>query len=227
MLRKLTFSVIANSLLIFLLIAMGLYVVIGKNIDLSKLFSQRGKVVSRDLLPKYSPIEIDDLRIGNIPISRSKYFDNQQADWLKDFSFKLKNQTNKKIIFIEVDLDFPETKANGPEMSYRMNFGSVQTDKNSKAMNIENSKPSINFTHENDLLVNLRDKYPEIEKFVESRYSMKEINKLLIRFGVIVFDDGTAWNPASGWYKFNTQESGQSIKIDAPEIIYHKRSNSR
>ena len=228
MLQKSNFSVIANSVLILLLIAMGLYVAIGKNIDISKLFSQRGKVVSRDLLPRYSPIEIDDLRIGDTAISRSKYFDEKRIDWLKDFSFELKNQTNKKIVFIEVDLDFPETKSSGPEMSYRMNFGYLpRPSKDSKTKNIENSNSSINFTRENDIFVSLIDKYSEIEKFIDSRDSMKNINRLLIRFGVVIFEDGTMWSPSSGWYKPNPEFPEQSLKIDPPEIIYNTKNNSQ
>ena len=48
---------------------------------------------------------------------------NAEAEWVKSLSFKLENISNKPIVYLQVNVNFPETRSSGNLMSYGVSFG--------------------------------------------------------------------------------------------------------
>ena len=81
------------------------------------------------------PIEFVGLESDEKEIKQDEKF-VREDDWLKDFTIKFKNISDKPITFISIVLLFPETGPNGQPMSYALNYGSRQSSKNSNKTDI-------------------------------------------------------------------------------------------
>jgi hypothetical protein len=57
--------------------------------------------------------------------SRWAYKFRAGDDWLKDLSLVVRNRTSKNIVYVDVVVGFPETKANGPAIFDDIEFGRI------------------------------------------------------------------------------------------------------
>ncbi|MGH9932544.1 MAG: hypothetical protein ACREA9_25350, partial [Pyrinomonadaceae bacterium] len=107
------------------------------------------------------PLRIVEVKAANKSIRLGEGF-SAGEDWLKNASFTVKNLTDKDIIYIEIDINFPETKSSGNEMSYRLKFGHRPA--------AHDSNPLLNFKPNDDLILSLEgDKYDRLIRFVGER----------------------------------------------------------
>src|SRR6266498_2466966 len=67
-------------------------------------------------------VEFSETKVSQKDVEPGKGFDADD-EWLNKVFVKVRNISNKPIVFLEVGFDFPETKATGSEMSYRVAFG--------------------------------------------------------------------------------------------------------
>ncbi len=68
------------------------------------------------------PLQIVDIKAANKTIRLGESF-NSNNDWLKGLNLKVKNTSEKDIIYVEIDLNFPETQSSGYEMSFPLKLG--------------------------------------------------------------------------------------------------------
>lgn len=107
-------------------------------------------------------------------------------NWLENASFRVKNTSKKEIAYIEIDINFPETKSTGNEMSYRLKFGHRPA--------APDSNRALFFKPDAETILELTvDKYSRLVKFVEERQQIATISKATIRIGFVIFTDGTGW----------------------------------
>lgn len=132
------------------------------------------------------PLEIVDIKAANKTVSLGEQFSGDD-DWLKNASFKVKNVSGKDIIYIEIDLNFPETKASGSEMSYRLKLGH-------RPAAHDVNPPLLLRTNEEAVLGLEGSRYEQLVKFLQERYPISAIRKASIRIGFVIFLDGTGWS---------------------------------
>ena len=147
--------------------------------------SARDKVVEIDNFPN-SPVEIIDLQVKEMNVKLGEKF-KIDDDWLRTIRFKLKNISDKPIIHISMNLDFPETAAE-PRMAYALEFGQKPGARQHKSGPI--------FLIKGDLAsVALSDaQYADLKRFVETKRPLTSINKVLLSVPLVFFSDGTAWS---------------------------------
>lgn len=149
----------------------------------------REKVMETDPPILREPVKIVGLNVGGKSVKFSEKITGDDS-WLKGTKFRLKNVTGKKIVFIELDVNFPETRATGSEMSYRINLGQIP--------NIGHPAAPLSLIPEGELDADIDEKrYANMLKLIQERHSLSDISKALIRVGFVVFDDGTAWSAGS------------------------------
>src|SRR5262245_43264211 len=85
--------------------------------DHEKIFKQR------DFNAK-DPVKITNLATANKPLRLNQGFD-ARSEWLRSMQLQLQNVSQKDIIYIELQFNFPETKSSGNEMSYRVELGNM------------------------------------------------------------------------------------------------------
>ena len=132
-------------------------------------------------------IRITKLKIGSHTREFDEEFD-ESDDWPKRLTLEVENISTKPIVYLQLNLNFPETKASGNIMSYPVVVG---TDPNSTRATSSNKlwrlAPGEKFE------ITLNDDYDKLERFIRIRHRMNEIRRAQVEVGFMVFEDKTAW----------------------------------
>jgi hypothetical protein len=134
-------------------------------------------------------VRVTKLKIGPNSRQFKEEFD-ESDDWLKRFVFEIESMANKPITYLEVNLNFPETKASGNLMSYPIAIG-INPNPNPKAS--PTAQKALRLMPGEKLAITLADDYDKLERFISIRHSINQIHKAQVEVSFIVFDDGTAW----------------------------------
>jgi len=155
------------------------------------------------------PFEISDLSVKEVNILPGQKFNvrtvAESEGWLDNLRFNIKNKWDKQIIFIKIDLEFPETLAPGrPLMKDKLDIGiHPQATGNAKRFGKPLAlNPGEKFTY------TLSEQWlTQIKRFLEQGgFQLANLNKAVIRISNIFFDDGTAWAEGD-WYRHNPNNS--------------------
>jgi len=147
------------------------------------------------------PFELSELSLQNTKINLRQKFSieslieksgGKAEDWLENLKFTLKNTSGKRVIYIAIDLDFPETKMNGPMMVYNqlgMGIPPKATEDQS-----QHTTPLV-FEPDSTLTFTLTAKQLQLIKlFLSSRnFQLADINKVVITVDYLIFEDGMKW----------------------------------
>ena len=150
----------------------------------------RQKVIAKTFT-RNEVVELSEIRVSQKIIDTDKAFD-EDDDWLNKVFLKVKNISNKPIVFLEVALDFPETQATGSEMSYRVVLGQMPGSK------FPQKHDPIFMLPGDALEIPLDQHYAKLKSFVEHRHSIAQITKLELGINFVVFADKTGW--AAGYF---------------------------
>lgn len=145
------------------------------------------KLLEKDPASVKDPANITNIKATKKSVEFGKKFDGDK-DWLKGLELRLKNVSDKEIVYLRVDLNFPETKYTGGEMSFRMDFGRKPGWTNTPQTTI-----SIAPGETVDLILD-EQRYENLTRFVNNGHHIASINKAHVRVGFIAFADGTAWS---------------------------------
>ena len=157
-------------------------------------------------------VEFSEIKVSQQMKEAGKGFDADD-DWLSKTYVKVKNISNKPIVFLEVAFDFPQTKATGSEMSYRVAFGQRPGSK------LPQYHDPIFMPPGESLEIQLDPEYRKLKSFVERRHPITEISKLDLSINFVIFADKTAW--AAGYFlKQDPKDPDHYINIgENPEPI--------
>jgi hypothetical protein len=111
----------------------------------------------------------------------------ESDDWLRKLSFEIQSGAPKPIVYLEMNLNFPETKSSGSMMSFPLKLG-VRPD----IKTANNNKPLLLMPGDK-LNIPVSEYYDKLERFLGTRHAMNQIRKAQIEVGFIIFEDGTAW----------------------------------
>ncbi len=149
------------------------------------------KVVEKHFALQTDPIEVIQPKIKTKAVKLGEAFEGE-SDWLEYVIFKVKNKSDKPITFFQIDLDFPETKATGSIMMHQI-FAGQRPDFKSTLNN-----PPLYLKPGETMEISLKSEYNDIKKHIEMRHpSVENINKLVVRTGDVVFEDGTLYSVGS------------------------------
>ena len=134
-------------------------------------------------------VKFTEVKVGQQDRKLDESF-NAEAEWVKNLSFKLESISDKPIVFLQVNVNFPETRASGNLISYGVSFGQRP------GLKLRNSKPMLLMPGET-LEVSLEMEKDKIYKFVNERQPIESIQKVELEIGFIIFEDKTAWTAGS------------------------------
>ena len=187
-----------------LLVICGTASVAGWSLNLS-LGQSRGKAIGKTFT-RNSVVEFEEIKASGKPLKFDERFDGND-DWIPTIGFKAKNISNKPIVYLAVNINFPETRATlGAMMSFPIEFG---------------QKPDSAFPSQaapmvllpNDTVeINLQDHYPRIKSFIERRLTLKDIRQVDLEVNFVVFDDKTGWS-AGNYYRQDSVNPDRYINI--------------
>ncbi|HEX8565775.1 MAG TPA: hypothetical protein VF648_08895 [Pyrinomonadaceae bacterium] len=154
-------------------------------------------------------IKISELKVSG----KARKFDesfSEDGDWLRDFSFKLENKSGKRIVYLQVNVNFPETRATGNMMSFPIVFGQFPDIDN------QSKHPPLLLNQDNALEVSLNKEYDKLAKFINARSPIEFMRKVELEIGFVVFDDKTAWSGSYLRQDPNNPRRYIGIESDSP-----------
>lgn len=151
-------------------------------------------------------VRVNKLKIGPNGRQFNEEFD-ESDDWLKRFGLEIESIATKPITYIEVNLNFPETKASGNLMSFPIAIGINPNSKPGAP-----AKKALLLSPGEKLEITLDDDYDNLERFLQVRHSMNQIRKAQLEVGFIVFDDGTAWI-AGDFFRPDPNKPGRYLNV--------------
>lgn len=176
------------------------------------------KSITKPFNRKNEPIELTDLKVRDKSINLNQAF-NDEIDWLKNFSFKIKNKSNKAITYVQLDIDFPETKATGNIMMHQIFLGQREDFK----FTLDN--PPLYLQPNGSTDISLASRHDAIKRFIETRKSpIENINKIVIRVGEVMFEDGTLYT-GGGLFRRNPDSNSSEKWIQIPNEQATPQSN--
>lgn len=130
-------------------------------------------------------VELKELKVRGSARKFGEAF-GESGDWLEQISFKVGSVTNKKIVYMSINMFFPETRATGNIMVYPLTFGQLP-----------GAKVNVNAPWElapkGTEDVSLEGKYPAISRFIGHRQDIALLGQIKLEVNFLVFDDGTGW----------------------------------
>jgi len=148
------------------------------------------------------PVKIVSLSAANKPVKIDENFDAGD-DWLRGTQLRLRNVSNKEIVYVEVQFNFPETRSSGHEMSFRAERG------NMPGLPVANTP--LAFKPGDEISITFSDEeYQGLVQFLEPRTKVANLNKSDLKIGFVVFADSTAFGTGV-WFKANPNRKGSWI----------------
>jgi hypothetical protein len=170
--------------------------------------SERPKDKTVEVLsPSDAHVSVIGLKVSGKSREVGTRFDDDE-DWLGRLSLRIRNNTNKAIVGIQMDLFFPETKATGNMMAFPFWFGSdpmvnSQEATEPKRLDIANAV-DVPFTESS---------YVGLKRFIERRHTIRDIHQVRLQIDTIYFEDGSIWSYGS-WVRRDQSDPRRLIPID-------------
>lgn len=161
------------------------------------------KLIERgNLIYASDPIKVSDIKVANKLVKFNEKFEGE-SDWLKGTTFKLKNISNKEIVHVQLNFDFPETTLNGAMMAYQMMLGL-------RPGSIDTSVSALSLPPGAELNVIVDEQmYTNLAKLISHRQPIQAINKVKVRIAFVAFADGTGYGPGGTFYRQDTNNPRQ------------------
>jgi hypothetical protein len=131
-------------------------------------------------------VEFTEIKVSQNGVTPGKAFDADD-EWLNKGFVKVKNISDKPIVYLSVSFNFPETKETGPVMSYRVVFGQ------SPGSKFPQKHDPIFMLPGDTLEIPLDKHYTDLKSFIERRHRIRDIHKLELEIGFVIFADKTCW----------------------------------
>jgi hypothetical protein len=107
---------------VLILVTLLLWVSLPASSSAISLIQGSEKSIQRLESYKNEPLRLMEIKAAQKSVKPGEKFTGNE-DWLKDTSLTLRNVLGKPVVFIEIDLNMPETKASGNEMSFPLRLG--------------------------------------------------------------------------------------------------------
>ncbi|HYY56970.1 MAG TPA: hypothetical protein VE842_06520 [Pyrinomonadaceae bacterium] len=143
------------------------------------------------------PVEILDVQVKNLQgIKQSIKFGSKfvgNEDWLRGLTLKLKNNSGKSIVYMEVYVYIPVPGSPTLDYAVRMhiNYGRMPL----SPEDLTNDSAPKRVLNDKEFILTLSDQdYQAYKGLVKEKHGSDSFDNAKVRIGMIVFDDGTAWD---------------------------------
>lgn len=181
------------------------------------------KTIERKDFPN-EPFRLGNLSVKGMRVSTGSKFSARLSaetgggtaeEWIENLTFTLQNTSSRRMTYINLELDFPETAMNGPMMVY-----------NQLGIGIHPKAIADSARHNKELALAPGDTYTfslsaeqlkRIDEFLAHRnFKLSDLNQTTIRIDHIIFDDGVKWSQGDE-YKPNPAAPGgyERVKLSS------------
>lgn len=184
--------------------------------------SQRSdeKTIERKDFPN-EPFRFGDLSVKKVRIiPREKFSAKAIAesggghvdDWIEGLTFTIKNVSNKRMTYINVEMDFPETTVNGAMMVY--NQLGIGIHPKAFGDRLKYGTPLALDSGDTTTFHFAPERMSLVKEFLASRdIQLGDLNLVTIRIDYVIFDDGMKWSQGD-LYKLNPAARGGYERVN-------------
>jgi hypothetical protein len=123
---------------------------------------------------------------GDVNISKKFLDDN---DWLKGLTFRLENISDKNIVFVRLEVEFPRSD-DVPPLVFDLQYGAGLLPNDSPPAN-----PVIPIKPGEDVVLSLSDAdYEALQHLLGGLKYPQSIKHAILDINMVIFDDGIMWN---------------------------------
>ena len=140
---------------------------------------------------KNEPIQLVSSEIGNKIVN----FGSQtlgsvlaNKDWLNSLKLNLKNISNRKIVYVEIELEIEATGKMKYPLRVPLKFGELPMSDNAN-----NESPRILQPNESVKIFLKPSTLNSLTQFLQGN-EVNDVQRIKIHFEVVVFEDGTGWS---------------------------------
>lgn len=176
------------------------------------------KLIKTDALskPEDEPIIITNVKLGPHDVNLNAPFEDEDDEWIRNLSFKLRNHSTKNVTYIGVNVFIPgETNGTVPGMVQQFRFGQQPGSPNL-------TNPSVLITPGEAIDVSIpATKYQSIKQFIDTTQPQRKVASVMVKVYLVLFEDGTKWDGGQFYLPDSTERFGFR-KIDPPPGIIRK-----
>ncbi len=125
------------------------------------------------------PVKIVELTSGKKTIDLAHPFANGD-DWLSDFKIKLKNVSDKTVVYVEIKFNFTDASAAGNELSFTIELGNKPGPATTKA------SMALKPRQERNYLLN-KSEYQALATFVKEHRKTSQLDQVKVTVGSVLF----------------------------------------
>lgn len=134
-------------------------------------------------------VQFSEIKVSQKVVEPGKAFDDDDEEWAGKFFLKVKNISNKPIVYLSVNINFPETRTTGAMMSYPIVLGQMPGSK------FRQFHDPISLLPGESLEIPVDQNQAKMKSFVENGgMAFRNIRKVELEIGFVVFADKTAWS---------------------------------
>jgi hypothetical protein len=180
---------LVRSRIFFLTLSLALSILCGINADARPL--RCGQATEKVIEREEANLPGDPLRILSVKAAGKTINFNEKfaagEDWLKGLTLRVKNISDKEIIYLHYDLDFPETTGTGLLMAYQwMLWQWPGIDDKARA------PFSLAPGAEADITIDEK-RYADIVRFINTRQQFAGLSRARLSFSLVIFADKTGY----------------------------------
>jgi hypothetical protein len=156
------------------------------------------------------PVEMDDLLVDGESV---KYLDKffSTRDWLKTLKLKIKNTSDKPIVYVRAELEIPKAGAMEYPFLIPLVYGQIPPAPE-EPTSLPNSKPLL--PNKIQSLTIADSMYEILIKHLRQK-KVSEVDNVKLRIDLIIFEDGTAWSNGRILYRDPKKPNRWKIKVEA------------
>ncbi len=136
-------------------------------------------------------VQFSEIKVSQKAVEPGKTFDDDDAEWAGKIFLKVKNISDKPIVYLSVNINFPETRATGAMMSYPIALGQQPGSR------FPQPRDPIFLLPGESLELPVTQNHERMKSFVKEGMPFRNIGKVELEVGFLIFADKTAWSAGS------------------------------
>jgi len=151
----------------------------------------RGRVIERMPVEKNEPVTVTNIKVNGQSVSFDREF-AANDDWMKSLVITVKNKSDKRILYMNVDLFFSEPSSQEPGALFDLLFFG------NTALRLRpptSSEQPIGLAPGESADISVTSKkFIDLTRFLTEIKVSQSVDRVRFKLGRIIFDDDTMWS---------------------------------
>lgn len=165
----------------------------------------RESVIRRMPFEQNEPLAITDIKVNGQSVSFDKKF-VADDDWMRTLVFSIKNKSDKRILFVNLDLFFTRPGSKGRDATFNLlRYGNWALQRRRPTSDEQLIGIAPGQTEELGFSV---QRFTDLTRFLTDTGFPQSVERVDVGFGRVIFEDDTMWYAGSQFRRDSSNPSG-------------------